>query len=68
VVRVHRNILARQQLPPALVTKNIWRERFDDINAYERYLSRQMFFVTSAGGSCWRARMLRCTRTTSVSS
>jgi polyphosphate kinase 2 (PPK2 family) len=27
VVRVHRNILARQQLPPALVTKNIWRER-----------------------------------------
>ncbi len=24
-----------------LVTKNIWRERFEDINAYERYLSRQ---------------------------
>ncbi len=41
VVRVHQNILARQQLPPALVTKNIWRERFEDINAYERYLSRQ---------------------------
>jgi len=41
VVRVHQNILARQQLPPALVTKNIWRERFEDINGYERYLSRQ---------------------------
>ncbi len=41
VVRVHQNILARQQLPPALVTTNIWRERFEDINAYERYLSRQ---------------------------
>jgi len=41
VVRVHQNILARQQLPPALVTKNIWRERFEDINAYERYLTRQ---------------------------
>jgi len=41
VVRVHQNILARQQLPPALVTKNIWRERYEDINAYERYLSRQ---------------------------
>ena len=41
VVRVHQNILARQQLPPELVTKNIWRERFEDINAYERYLSRQ---------------------------
>ena len=41
VVRVHQNILARQQLPTELVTKNIWRERFEDINAYERYLSRQ---------------------------
>ena len=41
VVRVHQNILARQQLPTALVTKNIWRERCEDINAYERYLSRQ---------------------------
>jgi PPK2 family polyphosphate:nucleotide phosphotransferase len=41
VVRVHQNILARQQLPSQLVTKNIWRERFEDINAYERYLSRQ---------------------------
>ncbi len=41
IVRVHQSILARQQLPPALVTRNIWRERFEDINAYERYLSRQ---------------------------
>jgi PPK2 family polyphosphate:nucleotide phosphotransferase len=41
VVRVHQNILAKQQLPAELVTKNIWRERFEDINAYERYLSRQ---------------------------
>lgn len=45
VVRVHQNILARQQLPSELVTKNIWRERFEDINAYERYLSRQGVFV-----------------------
>jgi PPK2 family polyphosphate:nucleotide phosphotransferase len=41
VVRVHQNILARQQLPRELVTRNIWRERFEDINAFERYLSRQ---------------------------
>ena len=41
VVRVHQNILARQQLPQELVTKNIWRERFEDINAFERYLTRQ---------------------------
>ena len=41
VVRVHQNLLAKQQLPAELVTKNIWRERFEDINNYERYLSRQ---------------------------
>lgn len=45
VVRVHQNILARQQLPAELVTSNIWRERFEDINAYERYLSRQGVIV-----------------------
>ncbi|MEO5741393.1 MAG: polyphosphate kinase 2 family protein [Vicinamibacterales bacterium] len=45
VVRVHQNILARQQLPTELVSKNIWRERFEDINAYERYLSRQGVLV-----------------------
>ncbi len=45
VVRVHQNILAKQQLPAELVTKNIWRERFEDINAYERYLSRQGVLV-----------------------
>ena len=45
VVRVHQNILAKQQLPSDLVTKNIWRERFEDINAYERYLNRQGVLV-----------------------
>src|SRR5829696_6899718 len=45
VVRVHQNILGRQQLPAEVVTKNIWRERFEDINAYERYLSRQGVLV-----------------------
>ena len=45
VVRVHQNILARQQLPRELVTKNIWRERHEDINAFERYLTRQGVLV-----------------------
>ena len=45
VVRVHQNILGRQQLPAELVTKNIWRERFEDITAWERYLSRQGVMV-----------------------
>jgi PPK2 family polyphosphate:nucleotide phosphotransferase len=40
VVRVHPEFLARQRLPPAVVTKNIWRDRAEDINAFERYLTR----------------------------
>lgn len=40
VVRVHPEILAIQKLPPALVTKHIWKERFEDINNMERYLAR----------------------------
>ncbi|MDB5575658.1 MAG: uncharacterized protein JWR80_834 [Bradyrhizobium sp.] len=40
IVRVHPEILARQKVPPTLVTKNIWRERFEDIAAFERYLAR----------------------------
>ena len=40
IVRVHRHILDSQGLPPDLVTKRIWRERFEDINHFERYLSR----------------------------
>jgi PPK2 family polyphosphate:nucleotide phosphotransferase len=41
VTRVHPEILAKEKLPPKLVTKNIWRERFEDISAIERYLCRQ---------------------------
>ena len=40
VTRVHPEILAKEKIPPSLVTKNIWRERFEDICAFERYLSR----------------------------
>jgi PPK2 family polyphosphate:nucleotide phosphotransferase len=40
VVRVHPEVLAKQKLPPRLVTRNIWRERFEDISAFERYLAR----------------------------
>jgi PPK2 family polyphosphate:nucleotide phosphotransferase len=40
VVRVHPEILEHQRLPQTLVTKQIWQERFEDINAIERYLSR----------------------------
>jgi len=40
VVRVHPETLAKQKLPPKLVSRNIWRERFEDISAFERYLAR----------------------------
>lgn len=40
VVRVHPEILAKQRLPTQLVTKNIWRERFEDVAAFEKYLAR----------------------------
>jgi PPK2 family polyphosphate:nucleotide phosphotransferase len=40
VARVHPEILANQRLPPALVTKDIWKERFQDIRGFERYLAR----------------------------
>jgi polyphosphate kinase 2 (PPK2 family) len=41
VTRVHPDVLAKEKIPPKLITKNIWRERFEDIAAFERYLSRQ---------------------------
>jgi PPK2 family polyphosphate:nucleotide phosphotransferase len=39
VVRVHPSILAAQKLPAELVDDDIWKRRFKDINAFERYLS-----------------------------
>ncbi len=40
VVRVHENLLRAQHIPPSLITPGIWEERFEDINAIERYLTR----------------------------
>jgi PPK2 family polyphosphate:nucleotide phosphotransferase len=40
VVRVHQEFLASQKIPPELVTKKIWEERFQDIRSFERYLTR----------------------------
>jgi len=45
VVRVHPEILSRERLPASLVTGKIWQERFEDINSYERYLSRNGIVV-----------------------
>ena len=45
VVRVHPEFLGKQKLPPEVLTKNIWRERFEDINAFERYMTRNGFVI-----------------------
>ncbi len=39
-VRVHPALLAAQKLPPTLVTKRIWDERYQDIRGFERHLAR----------------------------
>ncbi|MFM8411242.1 MAG: polyphosphate kinase 2 family protein [Alphaproteobacteria bacterium] len=45
VVRVHGEVLARQKLPANRVSRSIWKERFEDIRAYERYLDRNGVLV-----------------------
>ncbi len=40
VVRVHPELLEKQKLPRERITKDIWKERFQDIRAFERYLGR----------------------------
>ena len=45
VVRVHPELLKAEKLPDRFVTKQIWDERCEDINAYERYLTRNGVIV-----------------------
>ena len=44
-VRVHPEFLKKQKIPAELITKDIWRERFQDIRAFERYLTRNGFVI-----------------------
>jgi PPK2 family polyphosphate:nucleotide phosphotransferase len=39
-VRVHPPFLRAQKLPDKLITKHIWDERYEDVNSFERYLTR----------------------------
>jgi len=45
VVRVHPELLANEKIPETLLSKNIWEDRFQDICAWERYLSRNGFVI-----------------------
>jgi len=40
VVRIHQELLVKQHLPPELITKKVWKERFEDISNFERHLTR----------------------------
>lgn len=45
VVRAHPEILARQKLPPKLLGKDIWKQRFEDIRAFEKYQARNGMLI-----------------------
>jgi PPK2 family polyphosphate:nucleotide phosphotransferase len=40
VVRVHAEFLERQKLPPGKRDKSFWKDRFEDINTFEKHLAR----------------------------
>lgn len=45
VVRVHQELLAKQHLPPKLITKKIWSERMEDMCCFESFLTRNGIIV-----------------------
>jgi len=45
VVRVRPEMLANEKIPKTLVSDKLWQQRFEDINAHERYLSRNGILV-----------------------
>lgn len=45
VVRIHPGFLAAQKLPDGGSSKDLWRERFEDIAAHERYLARNGYVI-----------------------
>jgi PPK2 family polyphosphate:nucleotide phosphotransferase len=45
VVRVHPEFLAKQRLPDEFVGKKLWDHRFEEINNFEKYLTRNGIVV-----------------------
>ncbi len=45
VVRVHPEVLAREKVPAPLLSNDVWKKRFEDINAFEHYLTRNGILV-----------------------
>lgn len=44
VTQLH-NLVKYQQIPSALVTKNIWKQRYEQIRNWEKYLTQQGFTI-----------------------
>jgi PPK2 family polyphosphate:nucleotide phosphotransferase len=40
VLRVHPELLKAERIPEPLIGKDVWKERYQDIHGFERYLSR----------------------------
>jgi len=40
ILRVHPTLLRAEKLPDEMITKHIWDQRYEDINAFEQYLTR----------------------------
>ncbi|MBX9949652.1 MAG: polyphosphate kinase 2 family protein [Candidatus Obscuribacterales bacterium] len=38
ITRVHPELIVRQKLPPTINIKNLWKQRFEQINNFEKYL------------------------------
>jgi PPK2 family polyphosphate:nucleotide phosphotransferase len=55
VVKVHPEFLAAEKLPEECVTKDLWKERYEDITAFEQYATRngieiRKFFLNVSKG------------------
>ncbi len=63
IVRIHQRILDAQKLPESVLAGDIWQERFEDINNFERYLSRNgvhiLKFFLNISAEEQRRRFLR---------
>lgn len=64
VVRVHSSVLGHEHLPPRSITSTtLWKDRYEDINAFERHMSRNgtlilKFFLNLSKGE-QRKRLLK---------
>jgi PPK2 family polyphosphate:nucleotide phosphotransferase len=45
IIRVHPELLANEKVPQKLISGRIWRERYEDINAFELHMARNGFAI-----------------------